>query len=162
MDSSMRQTIICNLKNAPAILANLINHTPSQRLKWSPRISIWTIKEHVHHLAMAQMMLSKRIKLFMTNEHPVIAPFTPEGDDAPTPSSKSIDKLLAVFERFRVIQVKDLTDAEETVWSRTADHPEYIEYDFSILARHIMVHDYFHMHRIEELAFMQEDLIQDL
>jgi len=157
-----RALLIDTLGKAPAILKDLVDSTPADKLAARPRKGIWTILEHVHHLGMTQIMLSRRIQSFLKDPRPTIVPFVPEGDNAPENIEKSIDELLRIYEDQRKGQISDISSASKEVWQKSADHPEYETYGFDILVRHILLHDFFHIYRIEELAFLRPDNIADL
>ena len=44
-------------------------------------------------------------------------------------------------------------------WTRKAKHKEYIEYTPYIMLRHILMHDHFHMYRIEELWLTTDEFL---
>ena len=44
-----------------------------------------------------------------------------------------------------------IREAPPDLWDKNATHPEYGIYTPEIMIRHIMIHDYLHMYRIEEL-----------
>jgi hypothetical protein len=63
----------------------------------------------------------------------------------------SIDAALDQFARYRASQLLLLESADKTTWKKTASHPEYDHYSLYILTRHILMHDHWHMYRMEEL-----------
>ena len=157
-----KKLLIEALGNAPGILRDLVDSAPAEKLKASPREGVWTIFEHIHHLAMTQIMLGRRVQSFLTDPHPTIVPFVPEGDSAPKNTDKTVDELLQKYDTHRQKQISDIRTASEDVWKKTAVHPEYEIYGFDILVRHILLHDFFHIYRIEELAFLKPENIADL
>ena len=44
-------------------------------------------------------------------------------------------------------------------WEKTATHPEYEQYSLIILARHILMHDHWHMYRMEELWLTRDEYL---
>ena len=157
-----RQLLIEALGNAGGILRDLVNSVPAEKLGARPREGIWSILQHIHHLALTQIMLGRRIQSFLTDPHPKIVPFVPEGDNAPKNIGKSAAELLQKYDTHRQKQISDIRSAPDDVWNKSADHPEYEIYDFDILVRHILLHDFFHIYRIEELAFLKPENISDL
>ena len=141
-----RQLLIKTLGNAPLILRDLVESAPAKKLEARPREGIWTIFEHIHHLAMTQIMLGRRVQSFLTDPHPKIVPFVPEGDNAPKNIDKSAEELLQKYDTHRQKQISDIRSAFDDVWKKTAIHPEYESYDFDILVRHILLHDFFHIY----------------
>ena len=118
----------------------------------------WTVKEHVKHLVMTQALLKRRIQLFIENEHPEITPYHPENDEID--SSGDIDDYIGQFCALREEQLELLRSAPETVFDRTGSHPGYEKYSFLILVRHIVLHDQFHLYRIEDLGLAKPDFIE--
>ncbi|MDA1119365.1 MAG: hypothetical protein O2887_02525 [Bacteroidetes bacterium] len=49
---------------------------------------------------------------------------------------------------------------ENDLWSKTAVHPEFNKYSHYILLRHAMMHDHFHMYRIEELWLTKDEYLK--
>ncbi len=52
-----------------------------------------------------------------------------------------------------------LSKLDKSVWEKTATHPEYEHYSLYILARHILIHDHWHMYRMEELWLTRDDYL---
>jgi uncharacterized damage-inducible protein DinB len=141
------------LKRSPNILSQFVRSIPDSKLDVRRGEGFWTIAEHCSHLAQVQPMLLKRIERFMTEDYPEIVPYNPgAGTEEPaTPERMNIDFALDQFACYRAGQLQLLERAEETVWKKRAIHPEYEQYSLYILARHILMHDHWHMYRMEEL-----------
>jgi hypothetical protein len=156
-----RDILIQQLANGPVVLRELIASLPEERLehRWSG--DIWSVQEHVQHLALTQIMLYKRIQLFLKEDIPEIVPFIPDKNAEP-PALKPIPELLDVYESWRGKQVGLLTKADNVIWSKEAVHPEYTHYNFDIAVRHILTHDGFHFYRIEELGLLKEENVKPL
>ena len=167
------RALLDGLKAGPAVLADFVSSIPQDRLKYR-RGSAWTILEHVEHLAQTQEMLFGRLERFISEDRPVFVPFFPEdepdGQEAGEPDGLRIDAsaapaATAAVERFRTWrgrQVALLENASDDVWRREAEHPEYERYGFSILVRHILLHDSFHMYRMEELWLTKDEYLTEL
>jgi hypothetical protein len=89
----------------------------------------------------------------MNEEHPEFIPFIPgkDEDQSGIPARMDIAAALQQFEEYRKKQLTLLETADDTVWQRMASHPEYDRYSIHILARHVLMHDHWHMYRMEEL-----------
>jgi hypothetical protein len=89
----------------------------------------------------------------MNEDHPEFFPYIPKDDqDAPdTPRRMDVTAALEQFARCRDKQLNLLEGADDATWKKTAVHPEYEIYSFYILVRHTLMHDYWHMYRMEEL-----------
>ena len=106
-------------------------------------------------------MLQKRIQLFFKEEHPQIVPFIPDKNAEPQ-QLKPIPELLDLYASWRAKHIELLKNADESIWSKEAMHPEYTHYNFDIAVRHILTHDGFHFYRIEELGLLKEENIKPL
>ncbi len=62
-----------------------------------------------------------------------------------------VAEALDQFARCRNEQLVLLDGANDVAWQKQATHPEYESYSLYILTRHTLMHDYWHMYRIEEL-----------
>lgn len=157
---SLADDCITGLKCVPSVLRSLLRDIPPSKLAYSPYPGAWTIMEHCSHIVDVQSMLSQRIQLFIDNDRPVFIPFNPL-DEAYRPSTigGDLDALLDRFSRERASQVERLQSVDEHVWGRKGEHPEYNDYSFDILIRHILMHDHWHMYRIEELAFLKDEFL---
>lgn len=156
--------LLDGLRRAPGILAEFVKTIPKSNLDLRRGEGFWTIAEHVGHLAQVQPMLHDRLKRFIEEEHPEFVPYLPGKDEGEpdTPVFLDISTALEQFERYRHKQLLLLEDADENVWQRTATHPEYDHYSFYILTRHILLHDHWHMYRMEELWLTRDDYLTRL
>jgi uncharacterized damage-inducible protein DinB len=144
--------IVDGLKQGPKILAGLVKSIPEDRLDIRRREGFWTIAEQISHLAEVQPMMLGRFQRFLEENQPEFIPYIPSGDDGPkTPPRLDIHVALSQFEDYRERQLKLLEELDTDAWQKTGIHPEYELYSLSILARHVLMHDYWHMYRIEEL-----------
>jgi uncharacterized damage-inducible protein DinB len=147
--------------NVP-VLRGFVAAIPEAELTRRRRPEFWTIHEHLGHLVVTQVMLCRRIELFIKEERPVIVPYVPE--DRPKPESsaaKSGRELVEGFARWREKQLGLLESCPPGTWAKTAEHPEYLSYGFEILVRHILLHDCYHMNRIEELWLLKDEFIKN-
>ncbi len=100
----------------------------------------------------------------MNEEHPQFVPFIPgkAGDEPVAPACMSVPAALLQFGEYRRKQLLLLEKADATVWQRMATHPEYDLYSLYILARHVLMHDHWHMYRIEELWLTKDAYLTKL
>lgn len=153
-----------SLGRAPGILAEFVGSIPEDRLDVRRGEGFWTVAEHVEHLARVQPMLLARFERFMNEEHPEFTPYVPgnvcgEPDALPPMAARAA---LDRFADYRGKQLLLLREADEAVWRRTATHPEYERYSLYILARHVLMHDYWHMYRMEELWLTKDEFLTRL
>jgi hypothetical protein len=151
------------LRKTPAILSQFVLTVPADRLDRRRGEGFWTVAEHVCHLAQVQPILLMRIERFINEEHPEFVPYVPGSSEEPdTPPLMSMSAALDNFERCRGNQLLLLENAGETAWKKTARHPEYDAYSLYILTRHILMHDYWHMYRMEELWLARDAYLTKL
>ncbi len=158
-----REEVTRALKDNIAIFSDFVRDIPEDKLHIKRGEGFWTIHQHIYHLVMAQKMILGRVKLFLQDVRPAIVPFHPEenfGDKTGNP--RPVTELLEYFQRWRTEQVEIMVSASDEIWQRTIEHPEYDLYTFNIMARHVLVHDGFHMHRIEELWLMKNPFISKM
>ena len=156
-----KEEYITQLEKSVTVLEDLIRTIPADRLTREFGGTVWSVHTHIHHLALTQSMLQKRIQLFLKQAFPQIVPYFP-GDEGKKPVLKPIPELVALFKNWRTKQIDSVKTAEESVWNKKAIHPQYEEYSFHILLRHILLHDYFHYYRIEELGLLKPENIKPL
>jgi uncharacterized damage-inducible protein DinB len=152
------------LKRAPKILFEFVRGIPEEKMDLRRGEGFWTIAEHVSHLAQVQPMLLERFERFMNEDHPEFVPYVPaSGKEEPdTPVRMSMSAALEQFSHYRKKQLVLLESADDIIWQKTATHPEYENYSFSILTRHTLMHDYWHMYRIEELWLTRDAYLTKL
>lgn len=150
------------LKQSLHIYEDLFEMIPAELKHTPPGPGMWNIIQHFSHLALVQPHFAERIKDFINKENPKITPY-PNGDDADVPGPHlADDKLLQVYRKERIEQLNLLTECTDHCWQKTAEHPEYKVYNLESLIRHIVLHDYLHFYRIEELRNRKTELINPL
>lgn len=159
-----RFDLLEGLSRAPGILSEFVKSIPEERLDLRRGKDFWTIAEHVSHLAEVQPMLLDRFERFINEEHPEFVPYIPgDAEDEPdTPARLTIADALDQFALYRDKQLTVLKSADDRIWQRNATHPEFNQYSFTILARHLLMHDYWHMYRMEELWLTKDNYLTAL
>jgi hypothetical protein len=150
--------ILTSLEQAPAILSALVGEVPAARLTERRREGAWTVAEHAIHLAEAQIRLTGRIQLILAEDNPEIVPYLPDPKAPPVPTL-TLTEALSVFAAERAKQVGILRPLPAAAWKRTARHREYEAYGLHILARHMLLHDHWHLYRMEELWLTREEFL---
>jgi DinB superfamily len=150
--------LLDGLSRSANVLSAFVQTIPADQQHQRRGDDCWTIAEHVSHLAPVQPMLLERLQRFRDEDHPIFVPYIPgEGEDASdTPEVMPMDAALDKLALFRGRQVALLNGVPAAVWEKTGSHPEYVIYSFYILARHILMHDHWHMYRMEELWLTQD------
>jgi len=146
------QEVLGGLYRSPVILSALLSGIPEELLKVRRIPGKWSIHEHACHLVDVQPMLIERIRTFKHEEHPVFKPYLPGDTDSDAHLMQmDLAENLPKFAAYRqelasVIGTFRLEDLE-----KQGQHDEYTLYTPHILLRHMLMHDYLHMYRIEEL-----------
>jgi uncharacterized damage-inducible protein DinB len=147
-----KNAVLAGLANTPKILAAFVADIPEELRMRRRGQGFWTIVEHLDHLAEVQPMLLERLQRFVAEETPSFIPFIPEsGEEQREKRCLPAEEALHQFTAIRRSQLALLFAVDETIWQRQGSHPEYDRYTLVILTRHMLMHDYWHMYRMEEL-----------
>lgn len=156
--------LLDGLRRTPNVLSAFVRTIPKKKLDLRRGEGFWTIAEHVSHLAQVQPMLLERLQRFMNEDHPEFVPYIPgEDEEEPhTPFRMDIATAVKQFTEHRNNQLELLEVADDSAWQKQATHPEYEHYSLYILVRHILMHDYWHMYRMEELWLSRDAYLTKL
>ena len=148
------------LEQSPAILKDLIDKIPRNITKNQRIPGKWSIHEHACHLADVQLMLIKRFEIFRDQQPPEFNPYLPGNTVSDHHLMQmELEYSLEQFSKTRERLIDLVKTLEPSVWEKTASHPEYSEYTPMILLRHILMHDHFHMYRIEQLWLTNDEYL---
>jgi len=156
------QMIYC-LKQSPIILKNLLTQIPSGSYKVRRIPGKWSIHEHACHVATGdQSGFIDRFKQFLNEEKPKIKPLS--GDSFPSDYliKMELNEALDIFFEKRKELISLVRSANESIWTKEAEHPEYQIYTPYVILRHRLMHDHFHMYRIEELWLTNEEYLKKI
>ena len=155
-----RNDILEGLRRSGPILTALVNSIPAAQMNRRRGGGAWTIAEHTGHLAQVQPMLLARIQRFRNEAQPRFEPYIPGADtNEDQPAVMACDEALEAFNRYREQQIMELAAADDATWEKMARHPEYTHYSLYFLARHILMHDHWHMYRMEELWLTRDEYL---
>ena len=154
--------LINGLNDSPTVLKNFVNDIPDDKFKIRKINNKWTIHEHICHLTQAEEMIYERFFAFQTMLNPSFSAYIP-GITIETNSliNLDIDIELINFKTRRNQTVELIRGFDADVWMRKANHEEYTEYGAYIFLRHVAMHDYFHMYRIEELWLTKNEFLNN-
>lgn len=140
------------LEKTPRLLQELIQEIPTELLKEQRIPNKWSIHEHACHLAIVDHLFFARFALFRLEEKPEIKPYLP-GTNTPQDELLSMDLVekLAEFPSLRDNLIEEIKALSEKDWNKQGDHEEYTLFTPAIMLRHLMIHDHFHMFRIQQL-----------
>ncbi len=155
-DSSV-DNLLLSLEESIEIVAEFIHTIPESEVNIKRRPDFWTIRHHVYHLADVQTLLYNRLQRFKNEANPVITPYIPEKDEAKRPGYGSVAEALAAFQDLRRKQIDLIKSFGRADFIKEGNHPQYKKYTALILIRHILLHDYWHLYRIEELWLTRDE-----
>ena len=118
---------------------------------------VWTIREHLYHIAGVQMLLLGRMKTIRDVPSPVIEPYFPQNEEKLDRRYGSLREALSEYERLRGEQVRLVRSCSPEELERCAEHKEYTRYTIPVIVRHMIFHEYWHMYRIEELWLTRDE-----
>jgi len=149
------------LAAAPDLLEELITEVPEEILKVRRIKGKWSIHEHACHLAEAQRMIIGRFKRFKQEKNPTFVPYLP-GKTVPDDNLAKMDlqEQLADFRKNRLVMIDILKNYTKEEWLNEGNHPEYKSINPLLWLRHVLMHDHFHMYRIEELFLTNEEYLR--
>ncbi len=152
------------LRRTPRILSEMVKSIPESKRHLRRGEGFWTVAEHVGHLARVQPMLLDRFRRFMNEDRPEFVPYIPTdgGEEPASLSCGDIADALDQFSEYRKKQLALIESTDDITWQKTATHPEYENYSLYILTRHTLMHDCFHMYRIEELWLARDAYLTKL
>jgi hypothetical protein len=156
------RALLEGLKLGPRILEDFVGGISEALLHRKRRERFWSLYEHVEHLALTQLMLFKRLERFVKEERPQFVPYFPEEEEPREKKIKPVTEILSVYRRWRDKQVALIEGADASLWEKSAVHPEYEQYGFTILVRHILLHDSFHLYRMEELWLARDEYLTEM
>ena len=140
------------LASTPDLLEDLLSEIPESLLKERRIEGKWSIHEHAVHLPEAQGMINERFRRFKEEQNPVFKPYLP-GDTVSDDYLIDVELNIALekFRKGRIEMITILKSYSSTEWKNEGSHPEYVKINPLLWVRHVMMHDHFHMYRIEEL-----------
>lgn len=124
--NELKEEWLADIRFLPQAIEAAINNLDVAQLHTPYRDEGWTVHELVHHVADSHMNAFIRFKLGLTEESPIIKPYS-EGDWVKTndvvtiPINVSLTLLFALHQRWYAF----LTQLEETDWQRTIIHPNH-------------------------------------
>ena len=151
------ETVISSLENTLEILPSIIREVPEETRKQRPSPEKWSAHEHACHLAEVHPLFFERLEWMLSRENPIIEPYFPDKHDAPDQlTNADLDDSLERFAKDRKRLIEKLKNLSPEDWNRRANHQEYSHYDVFIMFRHLSLHDYLHIYRIEELLLKRD------
>jgi hypothetical protein len=125
MTAEERKEKITAIKELPTLLAKALRGLRPEQMEIPYRAGGWTVRQVVHHLADSHMNAFIRMKLLLTEEHPMLKPYDQDAwaktaDVSTADPRLSMEILRALHERWGVL----LDTIPDEAWERTGQHPE--------------------------------------
>jgi len=152
--------LITSLKYSPYFLEKLIENNTPENLKNKKIKDRWSAHEHACHVCVGEKFgFHKRFLLFQTKESPRIEPLSGANFPKDFYLTMKLDECLIEFKLLREKTIDLITHCSPEFWEKKAFHPEYIKYTPLIMLRHLLMHDYFHFYKIEELLLTNDEYL---
>jgi uncharacterized damage-inducible protein DinB len=148
---------ISTFENMPVIVEAFVSQIDAAYLDVRRGPAVWTIREHIYHIADVQELLLRRITMIQKTPKPVIEPYFPEHENDLGHKFKSTLDALAEYKKIRQSQLVLLKECTSDDLNRNAEHREYTHYNIPLIIRHMIFHEYWHMYRIEELWLTKDE-----
>jgi DinB superfamily len=151
------EQLIEALERGPTIVIPMIRQADPMVLKRRPAVGKWSIHEHACHLAEADQLFQRRLEIMMAAERPIIKSYDPGRDD-PEDALLHVELETALhrYQTLRQDLVNRLRNLTAKDWFKSAEHDEYNSYSIFTMIRHLVLHDFFHAYRIEELLLRKD------
>ena len=159
MQDSSVYNLLLSLEESLEIVAEFIHTIPEGDLNVKRRPDFWTIRHHVYHMADVQKLLYDRLVRFKNDTNPAFTPYMPDTDGPKKPGYAGVEDALAAYQDLRRKQIDVIKSYEREDFLKEGTHPEYKKYTPLILIRHILLHDYSHLYRIEELWLTRDEYL---
>jgi uncharacterized damage-inducible protein DinB len=143
------QAPISLLQKTPGILEQLLHDVSPEVLQWKPAPDRWSIQDVLAHLAVVELLYSKRIRLIIMEEDPVLIKYLAPSDGEI--HQKTAREHLEHFIALRRAHIVFLHTIPASAASRTGRHPEMGPVSVSHLLHELANHDLGHLRQMAEL-----------
>lgn len=126
MTPQEREALIAKIEALPSQLEALVAGVSDERLDRPYRDGGWTSRQVVHHLADSHMNAYIRLCLMLTEDNPMLRPYSQDAWAAlPDSMSGPLEPSLAILRGLHRRWTETLRGLPEEAWTRPATHPEY-------------------------------------
>ena len=158
MSNKEIKPILSALNETPRLLEQLISEIDPSLYKKEIIRGKWSIHENATHIAVGDLYgFQKRIKAFKNEASPRFEPLSGDNFRKDYFFDLDLHKSLKDFYEIRRTTIELAEGLESENWNKAAAHPEYITYTPFIMLRHLLMHDYWHMYKIEEMGLGVRD-----
>ena len=144
-------------RNLPEIIESYISRIPENEFDVRRSNDAWTIREHIYHIVDVQKMLLERMRTLKKSPEPVIEPYFPEKETDLSHKYKDMHAAFIAYRALRKEQRRLIRGCKKDDFLRNAVHKEYKQYSIPIIVRHMIFHEFWHMHRIEEIWLTKDE-----
>ena len=142
------------LSQTPRLLKELILEFPEEKRIEQVMPGKWSLHEHAVHMAISDVYgFQKRLRQFLEEDVPVIEPLSGDTFDKDFFIKKDLMNALDDFFPMRQETIELAQQFPNGLLDKRANHPEYEVYTPYIMLRHLLMHDMYHMYKIEDLGF---------
>jgi hypothetical protein len=141
----------------PSIIEKYVSQITENDLNVKRNSETWSIKEHVYHIAGVQKMLLQRMKTIKSSPAPVIEPFFPLNEKALDKKYSCMSDAFCEYKQLRKEQISLIKRCSQADLDKKALHKEYKIYSIPIMVKHMIFHEFWHMHRIEEIWLVKDE-----
>jgi uncharacterized damage-inducible protein DinB len=139
-------------REAPGILADLIEALPAEKLKQSPVPGKWSIGQILAHLAEAELVSSWRYRQMIEHSGAPLSAFDQaEWARLGAYDSRDPKESLALFRLLREANLRMFTNLTPEEWQRFGMHAERGRMTIKDLASQVAGHDMSHMDQVRQI-----------
>jgi hypothetical protein len=147
------ETILNALNETPRLLKELICEIDPVIYKKKIVKGKWSIHEHATHIAVGDIYgFHKRLEDFKQEEKPVIEPLSGDNFEKDFFIKLDLEKTIDEFFEIRQRTTELARTLNPNDWKKLATHPEYKTFTPYIMLRHVLMHDHYHLYKIEDMG----------
>jgi len=143
----------------PIVFTEFLALIPDDKLDRKRGDPVWTIREHFYHLVDVQEMLLGRILKIKNETNPLIEAFFPENEEIS--AYVDINEALTSYRTLREKQYNVVKNLSKKELEKRGIHKGYELYTIPVIVRHMIAHEYWHMYRMEEIAFIRDEFFNN-
>jgi hypothetical protein len=109
----------------------------------------WSLKELVCHVFKVQQVFSERLERMLAEDNPTVTSYTADADAGfPRLTALPAEQTLAAYFAERERYLDRLEDLSPGQWHRTAQHPEFSNYDVHFQTDYLAHHEAHHIYQM--------------
>jgi len=125
LTTAERAALIAKIEALPTLLEQQTGSLSHEQLTARPLAGEWSVAQNVHHLADSHMNAFIRVKLMLTEEHPVFKPYNQDAwAETPDANNPDLSTSFAILRGMHARWAALLRSLPDSAWARTGMHPE--------------------------------------